>query len=464
MNPWRARLQLTLLALLVLALALTPYPRAFTAAMRQAETHAASGQYGAAVESYLQASQLDPDSPLPWLRMGKFLLNQRRFVRATIAFLEAERRGGAVEAVLGLGESRAGPGDWAFAVSEWLRALALAPDDPRVYVALGRASIALAQFDQAEDYLSRALQFQPSPQDSAAASALLGRLWIGAEPALAEAAFREAGDDDMLAVLHTAYTETDPARQALLLGIAFLQRHELTLARHHFERAVTLAPADAEPLAYLAHTLDQQGETVAARDLLEQALELDGDSALVNYFLGTHHRLVGNWADAQDALWQALLEDPDNAALRAEMGGTFADQGDYPAAEEWYVGAVSSAPEEVGFHFMLVHFYLDHLYRVQDGGLPAAQALLALVPNDARAHDLLGWAFHLSGQHDEGLVALGEALARDPDLASAHFHLGSLYVTLGQHHLARHHLQRAIDLDTDGYYRDRAEMLLMDLD
>jgi tetratricopeptide (TPR) repeat protein len=396
--------------------------------------------------------------------MGEVLLRQRRFVPATIAFLEAERRGGAAEAVLGLGESRAGAGDWAFAVSEWLRALALAPEDPRAYLALGQASIALAQFDQAERYLAQALQIQPSPQDRATASALLGRLWIGQKADSAEAAFREAGDDDMLAVLHAVNAEPSPARQALLLGIAFLQRQELTLARHHFEQAVTLAPGDAEPLAYLGHTLDQQGETVAARDLLEQAVELDGDSTLVHYFLGTHHRLVGNLDDAQEALWQALLSDPDNAALRAEMGGTLADQGDYPAAEEWYTGAVSSAPEEVGFHFVLVHFYLDHLYRVQDGGLPASQTLLALAPDDARAYDLLGWAYHLSGQHEEGLISLEEALSRDPDLASAHFHLGSLHTTLGRDDLARHHLQRAIDLDRDGYYRTRAERLLLDLE
>ena len=463
-NLWRARLQLTAMALLVLLLALTPYPRAFTSAMRQAESHVMSREYGPALESYHQASQLDPESPLPWLRMGETLLQQKQFVPATIAFLEAERRGGGVEAVLGLGHSRAGSGDWAFAFGEWLRALGLAPEDPRIYVALGQASIAQAQFEQAENYLSRALQLQPSSQDTATASALLGRLWVGEKPDLAEEAFRNAGDRDMLAVLDAVHAEQSPARQALLLGIAFLQRRELTLARHHFERAVALAPDDAEPLAYLAHTLDQQGETVSARDLLEQALEIDGSSTLVHYFLGTHHRLVGNAGDAQDALWQALLNDPDNAALRAEMGGAFADQGDYPAAEEWYLGAVSSAPEEIDFHFMLVHFYLDHLYRVQDGGLPAAQTLLVLAPDDARAHDLVGWAYHLSGQHDQGVAALHQALDRDPDLASAHFHLGSLHATLGQPDLARYHLQRAIDLDTEGYYRERAELILLDME
>ena len=37
----------------------------------------------------------------------------------------------------------------------------MAPDEPRIYVALGRASIALAQFDRAETYLLRALELEP---------------------------------------------------------------------------------------------------------------------------------------------------------------------------------------------------------------------------------------------------------------------------------------------------------------
>ena len=464
MLPWRARLQLTLLALPVLLLALTPYPRAFAEAMRRAETHRASHEYGAALESYQKASQLDPESPLPWLRMGEVLLRQRRFDPAAVAFLEAGLRGAATESLLGLGESRAGAGDWASAAGEWLRALALAPDDPRITIALGRASIALGQFDRAKDYLTRALRLQPSPQDIAAARGLLGRLCAGKDPDLAEAAFREAGDQDMLAVLQAVRGEPAPARQALLLGIAFLQRDELALARYHLERAVALAPGDAEPLAYLAHSLDRQGETVAAKDLLERAQAIDEDSTLVLYFFATHQRLVGNLEEARTTLWQALLADPDNAALRAEMAGTFADQGEYPSAEEWYTGAVSSAPDDIDFHFMLVHFYLDHLYRVQDGGLPAAQKLLSLAPDDARAYDLLGWAYHLSGQHNEAITFLRQALARDPELASAHFHLGSLYASLGPQDLARRTLQRAIDLDTDGYYRNRAEMILQDLE
>jgi Flp pilus assembly protein TadD len=438
--------------------------------MRQAYAHRNDREYGAAVDAYREAAEHDPASPQPWLEMGEVYLLQHRFAPATTAFIEAERRGGGVEAVLGLAESYAQRGDWAEAIRSLLRALAIDPDDARIYVALGRANFGQSQFEQAEEALRHALQLQPSGEEVAGAHALLGRLLATDDPVQAANHFRQAGDKDMLAVLDAVGAEVDaadaepsPARRALLLGIAALQRSELPLARHHFERSVALAPADAEAHAYLAHTLDQLGETVAAGEALEQALALDTESVLVYYFLGTHHRLVGNVEEAQAALWEALLLDPENAAVRAEMAATFAEQSDYASAEEWYRGAVAVAPEEVGFHLMLVGFYVGHIYQIEEGALPAAQTLVELAPGDARAYDLLGWAYHLAGLHAEGERALLQALSLDSELVSAHYHLGSLYVTSGEGGLARQHLQRVVDLDTDGFYRARAELLLSDL-
>jgi Flp pilus assembly protein TadD len=363
-----------------------------------------------------------------------------------------------------MGESDAGRSDWAGAMHHWLRAQALAPDDARIHLALGRGSIAQGQFDQAADYLTQALALETSPQEAAEAHALLGRLLARKDPTLAESHFRQAGDLDMLAVLQTVNAEQSPARRTTLLGIAFLQRQELALARALLTEAAALRPDDPEILAYLAHTLDQLGETVEARELLEQAVDLDQDSVLAAYFLGTHQRLVGNVEAAQATLWEAFQRDPENAALRVEMAESFVDQGDYPRAEEWYQGAVAVAPDRIDFHRALVHFYLDHLYRVSEGGIPAAQTLVDLDPGSAEAHDLLGWAYHLSGQPVEAAEALRQALALDPDLVSAHFHLGSLFFFTGRPTLAREYLQRAVDLDTTGYFRMRAEALLSDLD
>lgn len=463
MKLGRKGLQLMLLALGVLLFGLTPYAKGFSGAMRQAEAHRAAGEYEAALQTYREAAQSSPSSPLPWLRMGEILLLQHRFIPATAVLLEAQLRAEDVETWLLLGESYAGRGDWAGAMQYWLRAQALAPGDARSYVHLGRASLAQGQFDQAAGFLTQALELEASPEEKAGTHSLLGRLSLQ-DPVMAESHFRQAGDLDMLAVLQTVNDEPDPARRATLWGIAFLQRQELALAHTHLAEAAALRPGDPEILAYLAHTLDQLGETVEAARLLEQALELDPTSVLVAYFLATHHRLVGNVEAAQAILWEAVQRDPENAALRVEMAEAFVDLADYASAEQWYQSAVEIDPDRIEFHLALVHFYLDHLYNVAEGGIPAARALVALDPQSAQAHDLLGWAYHLSGRQQEAAESLRQALALDPDLVSALFHLGSVYYFTGQPAQAQELLQRAADLDTTGYYRKRAEALLHDLD
>jgi len=300
---------------------------------------------------------------------------------------------------------------------------------------------------------------------AASAHGLLGRLLAGDDPAEAANHLRQAGDSDMLAVLQAVGAEPEPAGQAVLLGIAFLQRDELTLARRQLERAVALAPANAQAHAYLGHVLDRQGDAEAAQDALQQALALDPDLVVAYYFLGIHHRQLGDVEEAQAVVWQGLVLDPENAALRVQMAEAYLDLGNYEGAEEWYRGAVEVVPEDqqLDFQLILAHFYLDHLYHVVEGGVPAAEAAVALAPGDARAQDLLGWAYHLAGHHGEAEQALVQALELAPDLVSAHYHLGSLYASTGRPEPARRHLERATDLDTGGYYRERAEAVLRDL-
>ena len=465
-NRGQLLIQLVILALAILLLDLTPGDQAVTAVMRRAETHRAAQEYGAAIEAYRQAASLAPTWPQPWQRQGEILLRQQRFGLAAEAFAQAEARGGGVAAVLGRGETQAARGDWAAALSTWLRARALAPRSASVQLALARAALAQRQFDTAADYGRAALAAEPAaPAQDAAAHDLLGCLAAGDDPALAAEHFELAGDTDMLAVLDAVASEPDAARRPLLLGIAFLQRSELALARRELERAAALAPAGAEAHAYLGHVLDLSGETILARTVLQQALALDPHNSLASYFLGLHFRRLGNPGEALRVLWSGLLLEPDNPALRLEMGATYVDLHDYAAAEEWYEGALDRAPEtqKAEFQLALAHFYVDHLYRIANAGIPAAEEAVALAPADADAEDVRGWAYYLAGRLPEAEQALSAALALDPQLVSAHYHLGSLYATTNRKDLARRHLQRASDLDTGSYYRERADTLLADL-
>jgi tetratricopeptide (TPR) repeat protein len=455
-----------LVALGVLLAGLLPFPRGYTEAMRRAEAYRTAEEYGAALMAYGDASRLDARSPDPALWRGEVLLIQRRFGEAAQAFVQAVQRGGGATAWLGLGEARAGQGDWAAALEAWYRARALAPAEPRVLVALARGHLAQGRFEQAEEDAKRALAAAPSPAFSVEAHALVGKLELTDDLDTAAAHLQAAGENDLVAAAAAAAqasAEGMPARSEMLLGTAFLRRGELPLARRHLERAVALAPDDAEPLAYLAHTLDRMGATGEARPLLERALGLDPDSVLAYYFLGLHNKQVGHLPAAQAALWEAAQRDPENAAVRAEMAETFVALGEYNRAEEWYVGAVEAAPGDLDFQLLLGHFYVDHLYRLEQGGLAAAQAAVALAPGDPRGHDLLGWALFLVGRVTEGRAVLEHARDLDPSMASVHYHLGAVYAHTGEIETARRHLQRAVDLDTVGVYRERAMQVLAEL-
>jgi tetratricopeptide (TPR) repeat protein len=455
---WEVAAKLAVVGLLVLLADPVPSPHTFAAALRRAETHHAAREYGAALEAYAEAAWLNRRSPLPWQRSGEVLLAQRRFPEATAAFRQAARRGEGLPALLGLGESHAGRGDWAAALEAWYQAQALAPDDPQVHIALARGHLFQGRFEGAREALSRALALVPAPALATEAHALLGRLLAGDGPAgkvdygPARDHLRQAGDEEMLAVLEAVAEEPVPARRELVLGAAFLRKGEISLAHHHFSRAVSLEPTSAEALAYLGRALDRLGETARGRETLEQALAFDPEAPLVYFFLGVHHREVGNVEHAQAVLWEGLQLDPENAALRAEMARTFEALFQYDRAEEWYQGAMEVAPGDAGFALILAQFYINHVYRIREAGLAAAQEAVALAPLEPGAHDLLGWAYCLANQPTEGEQALLQALALDPDLASAHFHLGSLYTRTGETDLAQHHLQRATDLDTMGYY------------
>ncbi|MEE8390974.1 MAG: tetratricopeptide repeat protein, partial [Anaerolineae bacterium] len=76
--------------------------------------------------------------------------------------------------------------------------------------------------------------------------------------------------------------------------------------------------------------------------------------------------------------------------------------------------------------------------------------LVELTPDDARAHDLRGWAALQVGDYDTAQDSLLQAVSLDPTLASAHYHLGLLWVALAEHQKARDAFVRALDLDTTG--------------
>jgi Flp pilus assembly protein TadD len=138
--------------------------------------------------------------------------------------------------------------------------------------------------------------------------------------------------------------------------------------------------------------------------------------------------------------------------------------GQYLAAEEVLAEAVKGSPKDLTLHLALVRFYTDHTFRVADRGLAAARAAAAVAPDDPQVRDLLGWMYFLAGDLKQAHLHLASALRLDPELVSAIYHLGMLHRALGEEEAARFAFLRVVDLDTDGFYRDRAQIALRELE
>lgn len=247
----------------------------------------------------------------------------------------------------------------------------------------------------------------------------------------------------------------------LRLGLFLLNQQSLSLAAEAFERAYRLNPANAEALAYYAYV--QQRSGIPALAASQQALSLGADRPVLHYLAGLVWALNGEVEEARAAYLNAAGLDPANPAFAVEIANTYTASGDLDLAELWHLRAAEASlgsASEREFQVLLAQFYVDSGYRVEERGLPLAEALVERAPDDARAYDALGWARMLTGNVAGAGAALDQALLLDPGLARGHFHRARVYETESDVQRAIWHYQQALLLDPNGVHGKAAQEAL----
>ncbi len=440
------------LVLLIVSLVfiLRPPDMTYLDLLRQGDEHAARAERTAAVAAYQEAARLRSDDPIPYLRLARVYLDWGRTDDALTAVAEAERLG-AREADferlrLAIHIARA---DWPAVVEHAQRLLALDPTEGEARHTLARAYVELREWDAAQAEYQALLNADPADH---VAHERLGALLAGADPAAIRHLFAARTDlaDNLLGVLREMGTIDDPAYASALLGRACFEAQEWALAVHHFERALSHNPDFPDAHAYLGYALDQMGYPDEGRFHLQRAVTLAPDSPVAHIFLGLHYDRLGDFSAARAEYETAYDLDPTNPATCVEIGQTWAAEGRYVAAEIWLREAVSLEPDDPALWEVLARFYLDHNITTEGRGVEAASELVKLLPDDAGAYDLRGWAAFQVGDYAAAEDNLLQALSLDPMLASAHYHLGLLWDARGAHQKAQEAFIRALDLDTRG--------------
>lgn len=184
---------------------------------------------------------------------------------------------------------------------------------------------------------------------------------------------------------------------------------------------------NAERLAEVGEREEADLQYQRAIDGAQQATQINPNNADAYAYLAGALILQNrdNFSRAQEMVDTAVALDPENAVVRYYRGIVLETQGFYAQAIDEYETAVRLDPTYVDPALSLAYsyFYSDNRQRA----ILILRDLIEANPTDANAHDALGWFYFLAGQYPEAETYLEEAVALDPDMVRARAHLGATY-------------------------------------
>lgn len=447
-----ARVLITLV--FVLALEINPIPQTLLESVEQAQTALRVNDPATAAKAFYRAYEYQP-----WV--FDFLASAAEAELNAGHYYVAERylnhleglRPLRPEEVLWLGSIYAGQGNIDKAIAAWEAGHAQGAEDADSMTQLAGIYVSRGEWAQAARALESLAQRAPT---DAGLFYQLGLIQALDEPekaavTLAQAiSLNESLGPPLLPIrAYLMNPSDDPADLAnARLGVLYIGLNEFTLAEEALTRAVALNPAYAEALAYLAYVRARLNKP--ALGAAQQALALESDSPTVLYLVGLTWKEYGRNLEARTSFTRAYRLDSLNPAFAVEIASTYRAEAAYEWAELWMNEAAYLAGDDLRFRILLVQFYVDEEYLVEEVGLPLAQSLVTEHPDNAQARDALGWAYFQLGQVDRAAEEIAHALTLDPDLARAHLHMAMILESNGRVVEATIHYARASSLEPDG--------------
>jgi len=281
--------------------------------------------------------------------------------------------------------------DYAAAIPEWEKALALDPDgtgeiDALSHVSIGIALVETGHPDAAIVHYRKAAEIEPG--DPAVFSCLAATLLATGKPDQAVPVFEKA-------------VQLDPRDPQLPgdLGHALVQSGRTPEAIPWFEKALELNPKDAAAESNLAIALSSMGRREEAVSHFLKALEIRPDDVATHVMLATALATMGKVDETIAHLEQAARLAPDDAGVQTNLGAALALQGQVGEA-------------------------IGHLQRA-----------LRLAPDSAEAHYSMGVAEFTRGRAAEAVSEWRRAIAIQPDNVVALNRLARVLATCAEESL-----------------------------
>ena len=295
------------------------------------------------------------------------------YAAAILEWTKALAMGDDARAHNDFGASLAGAGKTQEAMAQYQQAIALQPGYPEAHSNLGRALVTAGRLDEAIGHYRQALEADPSAE----AHYNLGASLAGAgKMEEATAQYQEA------LALNPSYPEANNN-----LGNALARAGHLDEAIAHYRQALAADPASADAHNNLGRALTEQGHLAEAIGQFEAALAVRANYAEAHNNLGLALAEEGHADEAVAEYRRAIEEYPAYANAHNNLGAALARQ--------------------------------DKL----DEAIANFRKALELNPRSAMAEANLGHALLGQGKFDEAIPHLERALQISPGLAQARYDL-----------------------------------------
>jgi tetratricopeptide (TPR) repeat protein len=435
-----------LLALLLAPLAAAGQGDEATARIAEAGEALESGSLDDAERLFSEAIDLAPERPLAWLGLSEVAVRRGDLLEALRLARHAEKLAPArPEIVFWVSRQLSSLGRVEEALAELTRFRSLEPDAAEGYLLAASLLRSTNRGPEAIAILEEAVAADvddPRVRQELALSLLTEgdaeRGILVAE----EAAVLVPNDGDVLATLGFALAASPERRSeaaewleaGLAAGVSFP-------GRVHME---------------LATLLEERGEPEAALEHLRVAADLAPDSAEVQYKLGAALRNSGDVEGARAALTryqeiersrQAAAQEDRNLGTRYNEIQTLANENRLHEALQAADDLLAENPEEDRVLALRakVLFSLGRLNEALEGIIEARR----LVPSQVEYNFLEGMFFLQAGLPAAAELPLNRALALDPELADAHSLLGMTLSSLERYDEAVASFERALELGAD---------------
>lgn len=141
-------------------------------------------------------------------------------------------------------------------------------------------------------------------------------------------------------------------------GIGLLLQGDLKGAERAFRIVTQIDPAYADGWVNVARAMIQEGNTDAAKPLLERALKLNPRLGSAHYFYGLALKADGAYPQAYDQFARAAARYPKDRVVRNQMGRLLFLQRKYQQAIGEYKRTLGIDPEDLEAHYNMMLCYM----------------------------------------------------------------------------------------------------------